>query len=282
MALATRLRSTSHWSDPRVKPPFGSVEIDLEHPLRTGTKVLVLANEGGGIPHDLARGLRLGSPNGTPTWATNTGGLARDYTTDTQYDLIGTEGSNLTLPTNQITCLLIRRKKDTGLASAAGSFGLSSGGTSTFGAMLPYTNGQIFWDVGTARLEVAFTPVTTLETWVFVGGPLGMAIYREGVRLASSGTAVSRTVSTSQLRLNDNTGSGVSGGYLQETGFFSVLDAEWTADMAARWHAGTYAGLHPIIRRRYFFFTPAAGAAENIFIQERVGRGIGRGIFVGR
>ena len=47
-------------------------------------------------------------------------------------------------------------------------------------------------------------------------------------------------------------------------------------------HAEPYAFLRPIIRRRYFIFTPAAQAAQNIFIQEHIGRGIGRGVFVGR
>jgi Concanavalin A-like lectin/glucanases superfamily len=47
------IKRSAIWPDPRVKPPFGSVEIDWSHPLAQGLVSCFLLNEGGGAPVDL-------------------------------------------------------------------------------------------------------------------------------------------------------------------------------------------------------------------------------------
>jgi hypothetical protein len=71
------IKRSAVWPDPRVKPPFGSVEIDWSHPLAQRLVSCFLLNEGGGPPLDLATGLRglLVSDSATVSpWSTRAAG----------------------------------------------------------------------------------------------------------------------------------------------------------------------------------------------------------------
>src|SRR5262245_43754444 len=66
------------WPDPRVKPPYGSVEIDFGHPLGRGLTGCWLFNEEGGFPGNLARGReRLDVFTGVPAWEASSRGLVQ-------------------------------------------------------------------------------------------------------------------------------------------------------------------------------------------------------------
>jgi hypothetical protein len=56
------IKRSAIWPDPRLKPPFGAVEIDWSHPLARGLVSCFLLNEGGGSPLDLATGLAAVDP----------------------------------------------------------------------------------------------------------------------------------------------------------------------------------------------------------------------------
>jgi hypothetical protein len=77
--MAPYIKRSAIWPDPRVKPPFGAVEIDWTHPLAQGLVSCFLLNEGGGEPLDLATGLvAVLEHHATMTdsmWASRPGGV---------------------------------------------------------------------------------------------------------------------------------------------------------------------------------------------------------------
>jgi hypothetical protein len=56
------IKRSAIWPDPRVKPPFGSVEIDWSHPLARGLAGCWLFNEVAGLPFDLVTQRTVAAP----------------------------------------------------------------------------------------------------------------------------------------------------------------------------------------------------------------------------
>src|SRR5882762_944761 len=87
------------WLNPRIKPPFGAVEVDWGHPLSAGLRILIPFNEGGGEVSTLFSGIKLAeigtSYNG---FTTNGSGIARNYSSLNDRSKIGTQ-DGLNLPT---------------------------------------------------------------------------------------------------------------------------------------------------------------------------------------
>src|SRR5260370_1456226 len=118
------------------------------------------------------------------------------------YDLDYPEGLRDATISRGQTCLIIRRKVDT-TARASSLFGTEDDGSFPAfhgcGAHVPYSDGTVYWDYGgnggANRLTVAGLTFTTLvEKWTFTAGPQGSAIWRDGIKLASQATALTRVV----------------------------------------------------------------------------------------
>src|SRR5262245_15562923 len=73
------------WPDPRVKPPFGAVEIDGGHRLALGLVDLWIFNEGGGLAANLAKPHRALRPTGSPSWLAGAEGAAVNFTGGSDY-----------------------------------------------------------------------------------------------------------------------------------------------------------------------------------------------------
>jgi hypothetical protein len=66
------------WPDHRIKPPYGSVEIDYGHPLAQGLRFALLYNDCGGDPLELVSRAQTFSPTTKPTYPSSGGIVLSD------------------------------------------------------------------------------------------------------------------------------------------------------------------------------------------------------------
>jgi hypothetical protein len=116
--------------------------------------------------------------------------------------------SNLSL--TAATVVFGMRKRD-GTARVSCAFGVPvAGGTAAWGALVPYSDGVVYWDwggtgVGVTRLSVAGLTFGD-DVWVFSTGSRGMEIWQNGVRRASNAATPSRSSNTGIFGLGNYTG----------------------------------------------------------------------------
>jgi hypothetical protein len=234
---------------PRRAPGFDAPLAPLGATVRTGhwsvdgLRSLLLCHEGAGRPFDLQRRALCGVPAlGDATWSPS-GFLSFSNVNDNVS--IAASSADVT-PTQRATVLVVRRKHDT-TARASFLFGATAAGTTDrCAASVPFNDGTVYWDFGNTsgpgRLSVAgLTFTTDPEMWAFVAGSRGMAIYRDGLLLASSSTATSRVDIGGEFAVN----AGPVSGDLEDVSFFALLDAEWTAEQVQAWVADPYLMLAP-------------------------------------
>lgn len=194
------------------------------------------------------------------------------------YDLDYPEGVRDAVISRGQTCLIIRRKVDT-TARASTLFGTEDDGSfpagHRCGAHVPYSDGTVYWDYGgnggNNRLTVSGLTFTTLvEKWAFLAGPQGSSIWRDGIKLASQATALTRIVNTSTGNnggwvINGGNGLAVNGGGdLQEYNFVMHLATQWSDDMVRWWSAEPYAAFYlPFAQRNYYFVGVAPPATAD-------------------
>jgi hypothetical protein len=201
-------------------PNLGSPSIRVYDPVRSlFTPEVCTGHAGTNVP----------TPSGLISFASINGGI--DIAAD----------SSEILPTAQVTVLLIHRKIDT-TVRAGTAFGVDGGAAGNrCGAHVPYNDGTIYFDFGGTTNGTTEVQATGLaqslnpRAWVFVAGPHGMAIYLDGVLLASHATAAARTSTTAPFILNQGNGGGTSD--MHEVSFFALLDAEWNAQQVQEWYA---------------------------------------------
>ncbi len=248
-------------------PSYGPLAVNHGHPLSQGLTGLWVFNQAAVAPN--ASNVRIvnevfGNPPASGFqphgWTQNSHGPAIAFTAVNQglNDLCGGSSYLRTamIPTQRITVLMIRRKQDLTLRAGV-HFGTGSG-TETCKAFAPYVDGKIYWDFGGAsganRLESGVLSWgTEVDLLGFVAGANGMAIYRNGVQVASQGTAVSRT-DAGVFSLNAT-------GDLVDINFFAILNAEWLPSQMLEWMANPYAMLlRPRARRSFMTAVPAGYA----------------------
>jgi hypothetical protein len=186
-----------------VLPHIGT-GIDWSQPLARG---LAMASRAPGTTADLVSG----------QWPTLTGG---EYgtsrvgptrrSTASANDTVWPSWPSGLEPTSGGTALLLHAKTDATLResclfSLGGNGGVQSNRFSVHG---PWTDGTVYFDFGDGRL-VADTTATggwstpnLLRAWAFSAGARGMSIWRDGLQLASSATAVSRPATGGQRYLS--------------------------------------------------------------------------------
>ena len=198
-----------------------------------------------------------GSSFPTPRFCSNGGG----WIIDSDGPGIQNAGSSWVIPVdpsgndifslNSATVLLVRRR--TAALSNSFPFGCRDNlGTLTgrLGGFIPFTDGIIYWDFGgdTAPKRLTWSGYTLgsdVERWAFRAGKLGMAIYFNGTKVASSSTAVTRIRNTSGGQGNFGLGLGdqTSVGDNQTFFFAAVLDTEWTDGQISTWASDPYGPL---------------------------------------
>lgn len=264
-----------------VKPPRGA-QVDRDHPFAQAEVLSLFALDGHGIfsssgPQYPVQTVHFASviPNalaitGTPTWDSNSDGVALQFTaTTTRIDC-----GAIVLPTAHGTFLFIGRKTDSTLRQATPfsvALGTTNQDTDFISALLPHTDGKIYWDYGynpnflaPNRLSVTPPTIGTLvHRWIFTAGPLGSAIWQDGVKIASQSTAITRTNATTAKTFNVGDGTQTSTNCDNfQLNFLSVVDAQWSDDMCRWWSAEPYAHLYgPETQRRYYFLGGAAAGS---------------------
>ena len=293
-----RLRSTAHWSDPRVKPPYGAAEIDWNHSLSRSLVFSTLLNESGGRPADKnsqAVGIKLGS---TPAqWTvTNRGAAMKGQTT--------TSGNGIEFGSPAVSA-------DVTLQSAASIAALvlltQSDRTQVWSR---WTVGGVGWQYGDINangwlgINQAFTgsngliasatapslniPTMCVAAWNPTNNTASdISLFHNGVLQSHSfdnngtnGSLFSDVTGKVEMFASLGGYNGYSGTnaniavFIWKNRRLLASDALWLT-------AEPYAMFRPIIRRRYFI-AAAGAAAPDTFIQQHIGRAIGRGILVGR
>jgi hypothetical protein len=250
-----------------MKPPLGA-QINPDHPFASGHIFSLFCNEGSGTT--LAPNVICGSApplvatvNGNLTWASNVDGAALSCNAANQWLQIGTNAGSV-LPTTAMTIVAVRRKLDTTVRTGT-LFNCRSVAFADVDIYLPYSDGVVYWAFGGGsspnQLGVSgLSFPTTRERWVFTAGPQGSAIWRNGVKVGSQSTAISRTATTNDLLINKAQFAADSGD-LQELNFFSVFARQWSDDLCQWWSAEPYAHLYTEATRTYQFFGVGTGGA---------------------
>ena len=263
--------------DPRIKPPFGSVEVNWTHPLATALRGAWLFNEGAGPASDLVYG-NTASWSGTP-WAVGTAGLGASVA-NTEITMAGT-GTQYDAPSHSmlvivrsttaagpgVKLVLACRKVVTwapvhwciGNDSAREGYGWFDGsGFVTSGAVATNIDGD----------NIVHTLVGTYQgsgtARYFIDGKLDSS--------ASVGSNASNGESPpNALQLNRYIG--VDGGHLTGHIFLAYYWGRALSFSEAQWiSADPYAVLSPLRRRRYFIaptvstFQAAWGARANTLL----------------
>jgi hypothetical protein len=225
------------------KPPKGA-QVNFGHPLAKGLSLLLLYNEGSGVPRDLL-GVNNPVENGGPTWGTSSAGLIKNVGTSANWQFAN--GNFLAL--DRVTILCIRRKTDTTERSAALFAGTVASGTTHLAAYPPFSDGIVYWDFGgnsgTNRLTWGgYVAGTKPEFWAFRAGGQGMSIWFNGKKVATQSTAVTRTGNDANYFIN-RLDFGANGGDSQDLAFFAVYKAELPDSAIQQWTVSPYSMLVP-------------------------------------
>ena len=263
-----RIHRSPVWDNPRVKPPYGSVEIDGGHPLAQGLVSAMLFNEGAGPASDLVLE-RSGEPfttsanPGAPLWTVTSQGVEGDFSQAAlgYYKTPGFMENN-----NSHFSVYFVGKFTTGAARYAGGIG---GGASD----------RLSWgyDDGGAGLQwlflfnsVAFINSTLIPTTGHVYA-MGMAYTRGSQMLFHEHSLTAKTVRIATISTASTPATG--GPDIHLVGCRNTQDNFWSNSINRHYfwkrpltageflwlNAEPYAFLRPIIRRRYF--VPSAAAA---------------------
>lgn len=240
-------RRSHVWPDPRVKPPFGAVEIDRGHPLGASLQAAFLLNELGGPPIELVRDQRS-VPSGNPSWTTTARGMARNYLTDGNVDTFPgldtiTPGPELTLVayTTGITVSggYIATKED----ANAGAYDWAMTRSSATDNLRFFYGAAASTDSGITAIGKTFLAITASpagQNWV--SGDLtattgGITLVNNSRRLTLGGRFLNPTYDGSP-------GSALQTFYWFNRAF-SFAQLAWLKEEP-------YSMFRPIVRRRYF------------------------------
>lgn len=258
--------------NPVIKPAFGS-RIDQGHPL--APRWVCLFNENfGDSPYLMNSNWQIKGVNSgtTATWVTNLYGPALNMAgTNTSFAFY-TATLTPFYPTGPCTCLVIRKKVDTTARNSA-CFGSQSGsGTQRFAAFMPFGDGNVYWDYGGSAAPnrvtwTGYTETTNIEFWAFTAGPLGSAIYLDGLVVASQSTGITRTLGGSPFQIGSAAGVG---GDLMHMILFAMDDRQWTSDMVWRWRAEPFCFIKKPERHAFSKIVTAATPSAGSFYRRRI------------
>lgn len=259
------MRRSSIWSDPRVKPPYGSVEIDWSHSLARGLVACALLNESGGTGYDRVSGQVLIPSSSPPAWKSSVQGAAFNFPNDaTVYSDI---------PAGWVTPVAysvwgIGVRAASGVIQNMLDHDDAASGTTRFWQlrMTNADNGQVIvFDTG---------PNTVTGVTTFLTGPMSLgfsAIAGGQIQLALNGKVDATGTAAAGLQTPNR--------HVIRIGrFYQSAVQPWngTIAFAAGWsraltiaefnqlHTEPYTFFRPLIRRSYFVPSGAAVTARNI------------------
>jgi hypothetical protein len=234
------------------RPAFGSVEIIPEHPLARGLTLCYLLNERAGMPFDLVTGNRSAAPAlEEPFWTWRN--ARRGPAVQSANSLARTPH---TLNLNAGTTVAMLRQKDDLILRAVAHFSLEGPADARVQSHCPFDDGIVYWDFGDIFTVPASHRLTwggysvskDPESWVFVAGATGQAIYFNGQVVASHSTATTTTGGSQQFNING--GKGTDTGDLVFLYLFLVSTYEWNASDVLQFYLNPYSFLRPIAMRQ--------------------------------
>ncbi len=278
------LERRSLWKD----KPTGGVAINPAHPL--APRLLFLLNEGAGQPRSLPFGTvgQLPPSGAVVTWQTGANGLGAgfDPSLARYVSFVSTPSIWATNPPFSVEAWWDWASTEVASNAFAGPVGNrvsgqagfrfvnATGGTTTFVPQLVVYDGASEtsnWKTGTTYTQ----PFNKKFLWTWDGTTA--ACYVDGVLDPVSSTSGGFGTSVDMPNLGAGYG-GAIGGKLIKVAIYpralSALEALWLA-------TEPYVMLQPVLRRRYFHFTPAVAppAVTGFAFHERlVGRGIAKGV----
>ena len=190
--------------------------------------------EGGGVPQNLVPGKPTITETANTVWGPGRVGVQKEITsTARRFWALGTTLDMCSLTAGSI--LIVRRKVDT-TNRASSLFGIDH--ADRLHSHCPFSDGNVYWDWAGASGDDRVTwsdYVTTddVEVWGFTAGPLGHAIYYNGVVQVSNAVAATARSDTIDFHIGD----GAAETDLQEFYFAAVFDVEVTAAQVAQWSA---------------------------------------------
>ena len=225
-----------------ITKPLRISRINWGNPLTRGLVVCCALNEMAGNPANLVTatpGL-LSNSAWTPEGVKFPSSIGNGYT-----DLVS-NGSSV-LPTGPCTVVIRRRKFDGTLVNGAAFGRRSSTGipSTRLGALIPYTDGTVYWDYGGAtagvtRLTAAgLTNFTKWTTWTFTVGTRGMEIWQGPDLRAANVAKPTRTNDSAPWGMGQNDGAS---GYCDwaETSLVCVYNRQLSAAEIAQLNANPW------------------------------------------
>lgn len=250
VAVLTGAHTAINWDDPLAKGLFCYVV----HPH-------------GGRPVELTKRYTL-SYSGTAAW----GGGAGAYGPASVHTNTGSSGFELlsgALSGTVAGSILVIRRRTDGLNRATG-IGSNATGTNSFGVLLPFSDGTVYWDfggnAGTNRISKSGLSFSAKDSvWIFTAGPSGMYMYQDGLLVASSSSAPS-------ARVPHNTTFGLTYGNSQAGSdnrvdtLYVAADRQWSPTEVAQWTANPFRVAELPRGRRFITIGAAAALASNVVL----------------
>ena len=246
------------WPDPRVKPPYGSVEIDWGHPLAQCLVGSWLMNEGAGATLYDVRGVIPGTfeATGQPAWIADVLGSGLTFNGSTAAVDLGNPPALqmtdvLTIHTAFIPGVGVLVGKDTDTPSNNRAYTLDISG----GNLRTYYGGVVFANlaVTAGRLYHAVCVYNAPDSG-------SVAAYLDtGASASASGGPGAIPSSASNVHIGRREYVGNFDYFTGKIFYVNIFHRALTAAEAATLLAEPYAFLRPVIRRRYF--VPQSGAA---------------------
>lgn len=229
------------------KPPAGS-RLDYGHPLCPDVFCALLNEGAGSVTMDLVNGRRGVISGGI--WGSGNDGVILSHTNTTDKVDWGTD---IFLPRQQTTVVLQFKKRDT-TNRVSGLWGSSNAGTPRFGAHMPFSDGNIYWDAGNAssgRLTLGSQSFQKNSIWVLTSGPRGRDIWQDGVMKGSATgeTLSSFTVGGGNYTLGNYDGQASD---LVDYSFNYIFRRQLSASEIAMISADPYAGIMAPLYRKFF------------------------------
>lgn len=263
--------------DPRIKPAYGTAEVDWGHPLSIGLDYLALMNEGGGVVLDIVHptAALFGSYGGggaDPVWSATAEGLAltsdgagKSYAILNRLANIGSDSQG---------SVVWRSVTTDAYNDNAEHF---IWGTTTPGAPQftceKYSNNNwyIGWYTGApdTRVSLAASAANWPQniwanyqlTW---NTTTGSVFYQNGKSIGSNGTGAT-TGSVPAMAILFANNFGASAGFNGSIGYWAYYRVALSQDQVLWLAAEPYVMLRPIKRVRYFMPAVAGGGLDTTF-----------------
>lgn len=227
---------------------------DQARPLVAGGSYIDMVRSGG------APTLYASFENTMPAWTSNLEGSALSFTVpDSRFTLAPINSSHIWLPSAACTVAFIRRR-----TNATFNTKVMANSSANMVIYAPFIDGTVYWDYGGSgganRLSLGGLSFQTIipERWVFTAGPQGSNFWRNGVKLASQSTAISRTADNSTVTFNVTD--------YNEFNFIQMNNVQWSDAMCRWWSAEPYAHLYQSSLKRGYPIISSGYAYSQIII----------------